>query len=101
MKSLNVRECAVKACQTVGYKGGDLLLAILNEAFGGDRPDFGDDEWLVGRAECRVVYEAIAPDIIASVSEERADEEGSDAMPSWEAGEPDAASSGHDDGGDE
>lgn len=66
MKTVTIRESAWKACQAMGYGGPDLLFSIIGEAFGGEKPEFPEKGYPTAEVP---VYEAIAPDIIKSVSE--------------------------------
>lgn len=70
MKSIIIRECAVNACSTLESNGARLLLAICKQAFDGTPIDFEEDFTYYGGHELEATYEAIAPDIIGSVTEE-------------------------------
>lgn len=70
MKALTIRECAYRALAH-HYRGTDLLAAILKQAFDGDEQIDWDSELLCfATEEMKALYDAIAPDIIASCGEE-------------------------------
>lgn len=97
MKKLTIRECAVNACG-LDDSGRDLLYLICREAMTGEGIDWDEDFPSYRRDGARTLYEAIAPDILASVVEESQELEISGETPRWTAsvtswgdGEPDIA----------
>lgn len=74
MKQITIRECAFRACQEESY-GDKLLFEVIREAFTGERPDWDADDFNEGglvrlTTYDRALFEAITPDIFASVREE-------------------------------
>ena len=62
---MTIKESAFKACRTIGYGGGDLLMEALEIVF--DDKDHDDDEFSNGK---NAVLEAIVPDMKDSLRDE-------------------------------
>lgn len=69
MKNLIIRECAINACGRTN-NGKKLLYLICKEAMTGEQIDWDEEFPSYYSEELRPLYDAIAPDIIDSVSEE-------------------------------
>ena len=69
MKALTIRECAYRALVNT-YRGHYMLFDILKQAFDDCEIDWEDDDHRYTTGEMKAVYDAIAPDIIASCGEE-------------------------------
>lgn len=82
MKDLTIRESAIRACLALGgASGGVLLLKLCEEAVTGNPFDWEDEDWKYSfTSAAKAIYEAIAPDVKASVREEMTPEEQAEDM---------------------